>query len=941
MILAAVGIGSLARTSAPLAATTSVFKPAADAYVTKAHPNLNFGRARELRLDARPKERSYLRFAVADLDGPVLRATLYVYVKRGSGQTVRAWSVRNRGWRESTITYWNAPALLRAVGSAKNVRRGWEAIDVTAAMSGEGRVTVALTTRSSTKVRLASRKTTHPPRLVVATETSPPSGTAYYVDREGGSDENAGTSPFSAWKTLAKASSTVLAPGDQLLLKRDVSWAGSLEIAESGTFSNPISIGAYGVGRMPVVREASSCVVLAGSYLVLRNLHAHNCSWAGFDVSGSHNRVERTTSTNNVAGVDIRAGATGNAVVRNRIRDNNKMSVLTPSPTDDDTGAYGVLLHGDGTEVAYNTISGSDAFSYDYGRDGSAIEIFGARNSNIHHNLSVDNLAFTELGNSRSADNTYVENVVRSSLATAEFLITRGSASTWGPVLRTQAYNNSVLLTGASSQGFVCHGGCSTDILTFRNNVIQAVYKVGYADGAFSESNNLFYGGIAQFALGPGSVIANPRFVDPSGGDLHLRATSPAVDAGIDVGLSRDFDGVFVPQDGDGDGIAVPDLGAFERQAPTVGGDTSPPSAPTAFQATGSTQGSISTSWTASNDNVGVQGYRLYRGTTSVATTNATGFTFTGLACGSGYTLGVEAYDAAGNTSPRATLSATTAACSVDDYVVAAAGDVACAPPGTPGATTCHQQATAELIKAIDPTKVLMLGDAQYETGTLANFSTVYDPSWGAFKAKTLVTTGGSHDFYGGGDFFTYFGTASMPRGAYNPFSYELGNWHIISLNSYCEDSNVGGCGTGGSQYSWLQADLEANTKPCTLAMWHEPYWTSGYRHNNDTVTRPYLDLLYEHRADLLLTGHEHEYERFFPQRPDGTLDANGIRAFVVGTGGKSLETAWGTIEPNSAARQRDTFGVLELTLHSSSYDWRFVPEAGQTYTDTGSDSCH
>jgi hypothetical protein len=276
------------------------------------------------------------------------------------------------------------------------------------------------------------------------------------------------------------------------------------------------------------------------------------------------------------------------------------------------------------------------------------------------------------------------------------------------------------------------------------------------------------------------------------------------------------------------------------------------------------------------------------------------------------------------------------------DPVVAAAGDVACAPPGTRSDTACHQQDTADLIKAINPDKVLMLGDAQYETGTLANINAVYNPSWGAFKAKTLGTAGGSHDFYGGGDFFTYFGTTSFPRGAFKPYSYDLGNWHIVSMNSYCEVAEAGGCGTSGTQYTWLQADLEANTKSCILAMWHEPYWTSGYRHDNDTVTRPYMDLLYQHRADVLLVGHEHNYERLWPMRPDGTRDdANGITAFVVGTGGKSLEDAWGTIEPNSASRQRDTYGVLKLTLHAGSFDWQFVPEAGKTFTDTGSSTCH
>jgi hypothetical protein len=677
-------------------------------------------------------------------------------------------------------------------------------------------------------------------------------GVTYYVNRKTGNNANAGTRPGSAWKTLAKASSATLAPGDRLLLKRGVSWRGSLRVAESGTLANPILVGAYGVGKRPRITGASSCVVLSGSYVVARQLHADDCSWAGFDISGSHNRVLRTVATNNVAGVQVRDDAADNAVLRNTIKNNDKMFVLTRTPTDDDTGAYGVLLQGDGTEVARNRISGSHAFSYDYGRDGSAIEVFGARNSNVHHNRSRNNLAFTELGSPKSADNTYAYNVVRSSLGRSVFLITRGSESTWGPILGTRALNNSVLLTGASSEGVVCHSGCSGDILTLRNNVIQAVSKVGYADADFNESNNLFYGGLAQFSLGLGSLVANPRFSDPSAGDLHLKATSPAIDAGVDVGLSRDFDGRSVPQDGDGDGRAVPDMGAFERRSATGGGG------------------------------------------------------------GGG-----------------------------GDFVVVAAGDVACPPPGTPGAETCHQQATADVIESIGPAKVLMLGDAQYETGTLANLSAVYDSSWGAFKAKTLVTAGGSHDFYGGGDFFTYFGTTSMPRGAYKPYSYDLGNWHIISMNSYCENSNVGGCGTSGSQYSWLQADLEANTKPCILAMWHEPYWTSGYRHNNDTVTRPYLDLLYEHRADVLLAGHEHEYERFFAQLPDGTRDASGIRAFVVGTGGKSLESDWGDIESNSAARQRNTFGVLKLNLHSSSYGWEFVPEPGKTYSDSGSASCH
>jgi hypothetical protein len=127
--------------------------------------------------------------------------------------------------------------------------------------------------------------------------------------------------------------------------------------------------------------------------------------------------------------------------------------------------------------------------------------------------------------------------------------------------------------------------------------------------------------------------------------------------------------------------------------------------------------------------------------------------------------------------------------------------------------------------------------------------------------------------------------------------------------------------------------------------MWHNPYWTSGYRHDNYAATKPFVDLLYENRADVLLSGHEHAYERFYPQTSANSRavrdDGSGIVAFVVGTGGKSLESAWGTIEPNSAVRQRDTFGVLKLTLQASSYDWDFIPEAGKTFRDSGSRACH
>jgi hypothetical protein len=291
----------------------------------------------------------------------------------------------------------------------------------------------------------------------------------------------------------------------------------------------------------------------------------HNCSWAGISISGAANRIEDNLVRNNISGVAVRAGAVDNRILRNQIRDNNRMSVLTTQPWDD-SGAFGVLLHGDRTEVAYNTISGSDAFSHDYGRDGAAIEIYGGRNNSIHHNQAFDNDAFAELGNSRSADNTFAYNLVRSSLERSTFLVTRGGKSGFGPVLRTMLVNNTVLMTGRYSEGFVCEAGCGPDVLTMRNNIVVAVVKAGYADRAFTDDHNLYWGGIVQFPKGATSIVGDPRFVDPGRGDLHLRSDSPAVDRGVPAGYTADLGGAAVPRDGNGDGTAAVDLGAYERQ---------------------------------------------------------------------------------------------------------------------------------------------------------------------------------------------------------------------------------------------------------------------------------------------------------------------------------------------------------------------------------------
>jgi acid phosphatase type 7 len=265
------------------------------------------------------------------------------------------------------------------------------------------------------------------------------------------------------------------------------------------------------------------------------------------------------------------------------------------------------------------------------------------------------------------------------------------------------------------------------------------------------------------------------------------------------------------------------------------------------------------------------------------------------------------------------------------DPVFVGAGDIAsCASSG--------DEATANLLDGI-PGTVYTLGDNVYPSGTDAEFDNCYNPSWGRHKARTKPSVG-NHEYgtAGASGYYNYFGAAAGdPSQGY--YSYDLGAWHIIALNSMCE--NVGGCGASSTMVTWLEGDLAANPSSCTLAYWHHPVFSSGSAHGNDPKMIPSWDALYAAGADVVLSGHDHDYERFAPQTSSGVADpAQGIREFVVGTGGRS-HRAFGTIRANSEVRNSDTYGVLKLTLHTSSYEWQFVPEAGKTFTDSGSGSCH
>ncbi len=262
-----------------------------------------------------------------------------------------------------------------------------------------------------------------------------------------------------------------------------------------------------------------------------------------------------------------------------------------------------------------------------------------------------------------------------------------------------------------------------------------------------------------------------------------------------------------------------------------------------------------------------------------------------------------------------------------DSAIFVGAGDIAsCATNG--------DESTAALLDSI-PGTVFTLGDNAYESGTPREFQNCYEPTWGRHRARTRPAPG-NHDYETGGaaGYFAYFGSsAGDPLKGY--YSFDLADWHIIALNDNIAHS------AGSAQERWLRADLASHNKPCTLAYWHRPRFSSGAVHGDDPSGEPLWQALYDAGADVVLGGHDHEYERFVPQTPAGAADpVRGIREFVAGTGGRS-HYSLGRREANSEIFDATTFGVLKLTLSPGRYTWQFIPIAGGRFTDSGSGVCH
>ena len=291
---------------------------------------------------------------------------------------------------------------------------------------------------------------------------------------------------------------------------------------------------------------------------------------------------------------------------------------------------------------------------------------------------------------------------------------------------------------------------------------------------------------------------------------------------------------------------------------------------------------------------------------------------------------GAGCFEAEPGTTGTTTTTTTTAPDPTVPVVALAVGDIA-------DCTRSEDEAVARLVDIL-PGPVLLLGDIAYPNGTPEQFEECFGTAWGRYRDR-LRPAPGNHE-YGTADaagYFGWFGDAAGERGK-GWHSFEIGDWHVIALNSNC--AAIGGCDAGSEQERWLREDLARSNARCTLAFWHHARFSSGGTHGSDPVTGDLWRALADAEAEVVLVGHEHNYERFAPLDPAGRVDPErGIRQFVVGTGGRS-HYGFGVPHEGSEVREADTFGLLELTLSAEGYSWRFVPVADATFTDSGEGRC-
>ncbi|MDP9308751.1 MAG: DNRLRE domain-containing protein [Actinomycetota bacterium] len=935
-------------------AATLTFAPTDDTYASFTDSTTAQGSRPYIKVRAdssgSPK-RGFLKFAVSGLSGPVTSATLRVYSNWNSASGIQVRSA-DTAWSEQTLTWVNAPAYSPMVTSASTSYPAnvWISLDVTPLITGNGIYSFALTTPNG-ETQLASKEggTATAPQLVVQTSgapsnTSPPSvsGTA-----QDGQTLNASPGSWSGDQPIGFTYQWRRCDGSGAGCA-DISGAGgqsyTLTSADVGSTIRVAVTGSNGAGSSSASSAATAAVAAAtpsntsppsvsGTAQAGQTLSASAGNWNGTppigfayqwrrcdsgggscaDISGAGGQSYTLTSAD--VGSTIRVTVTGSNAAGSSSASSDPTQVVqaaAPAPPSNTSppSISGTAQNGQTLSASPGNWNGTPpiGFAYQWRRcdsgGGSCADISGASGQSY-------TLSSADVGSTIRVTVTGSNSGGSSSASSDQTQVVQAAAPT--PPANTSPPS----VTGTAQDGQTLNASTGSWSGT---PPIGFAYQWRRCDSGGGSCADINGASGQSYMLGSADVGSTIR-VTVTGS--NAAGSSSASSAATSVVAA-------VPPSN----ISPPSVSGMTQYGQTL------------TASAGSWGGTLpigfAYQWRRCDSGGG--------GCADISGASGQSYTLTSTDIGSTLRVTVTGSNSGGSSSAS---SAATSVVSAADPVIGAAGDIACDPAdsnfngGLGTASACHEKAVSDLLVQSHLTAVLGLGDEQYECAGLSAFASSYDPTWGRLKAMTYPATG-NHEYQtsGGtncdssgnaGGYFTYFGAAAgdPTRGYY---SFDLGTWHLIALNASC--AKVGGCGAGSPQEVWLRNDLAAHSNLCTLAFWHNPRYSSGGV-GNDSTYSPFWQDLYNANAELVLVGHDHEYERFAPQNASSGLDtARGIREFVVGTGGKT-HTSFATIRANSEVRNNDTFGFLKLTLHPSSYDWQFVPEPGKTFTDSGSTACH
>jgi hypothetical protein len=987
-------VAAALRTSAVLPAIPA----SADAYVQSDQPSANFGAATTLdNVSGTPEARAFLKFDVTGVTGTITKATFRVFTQTSSGSGYELHTVADTSWTESGLTYANRPAVGALVGSAVNITANtWTSVDVTSIVKANGTFGFELNATSANLKKYASRESgANAPQLVL--ETTAPAGQPSAVSAVSGSTPQTAsvnavyganlavkvvdaaalpvagaTVTFTAPASGASGSFAASAPSATAVSGADGVATAPAFTANGTVGSFSVTAGVAGVSSPAAfsltnqVATGPTTVTIApaadsyvesdlpstnfGSSAALKNNTSPDTrAYLKFDLTGIVGTVTKATFR------AFTQTSSGSGYELHGVADN---SWVEPGLTYSNRPAVGATL-GSAVNFTANTWTSVDASSYVKGAGTYSFEMNGT-------SANVKQYSSREGANPPQLVIQYTPAAPPASIASAAG---GGQSATVGTAFATRlavqvldaasqpvagVSVNFTAPTSGASAAFA--GGLSTASATTGSNGVATAPQIIANATVGSYQVSASTPGIAQtvsfdLANTQAPPPSTPTAVDSA--DAYVRSDLPDSNFGAaSVLVGRTSPEIDSYVKFDVSGLAGPPLRAVLRLwAETTGTTTY-----RVYQVTDNT-------WTEGGLTFNNKPAFGTLAATSGPTTAGTWMDLdvTGAVSGNGpvtlgFTTGSTAaknFGAREDAAHAPQLLLTAQPPDNGDPMIVAAGDIACSPAdanfngGAGTATACHEKATSDLVLALNPLAVITLGDEQYNSGKLTDFLTSYDPTWGRFKSITHPSIG-NHELgdTGAGGYFTYFGDNATPlepgcrKNCKAWYSYTIGNWRIITLNTECA-SNNNNCVGGSEQDLWLQSQLaSANAAgQCKLVVSHHPKWSSSSFAATD-IDQLVQDM-YDGHTDLYVTGHMHGYERFAPQNPAGQLDPAGITEIISGAGG-AFFTGFLAIQPNSVVHNNNTYGVLKMVLHPHSADYQFVrdPTSG-LFSDSGTVNCH